>query len=98
VYRQIASYFSAQIAICKSSVSDAKSADDDSIAVAAAPAIDMPAMSLSNRLTESPSATTLYRATTGEYDLRPLGDDLPTGEGDELLVDILAESLPPLPL
>ena len=79
-------------------VSDARSADDDSIAVASAPAIDMPAMSLSNRLTESPSATTLYRTATGEYDLRPLSDDPPAVEGDELLADILAESAPALPL
>jgi uncharacterized protein YkwD len=77
-------------------ISDTKSVDNDSIAVASAPAIDMPAMSLSNRPAESPSATTLYRATTGEYDLRPLSDDPPAIEGDELLVDILAESLPPL--
>jgi hypothetical protein len=32
-------------------------------------------------------------AATGEYDLRPLGDELSTtGEGDDLLADILAES------
>ncbi|MDP6635789.1 MAG: metallophosphoesterase [Phycisphaerae bacterium] len=39
------------------------------------------------------SAGTLQRAATGEYDLRPLGDDPPDGEGDDLLADILAESL-----
>jgi hypothetical protein len=32
-------------------------------------------------------------AATGEYDLRPLGDELATdGEGGDLLADILAES------
>jgi len=86
---------------------DGSDADDDSIATAAsAPAIDL--------LAESPSATshipepqpisvgssaaTLYRAATGEYDLRSLGDDLPAGESDDLLADILAESALAAPL
>ena len=44
-------------------------------------------------------ATTLYRAATAEYDLRPLSDDLATdGEADDLLADILAESPLPVPL
>ena len=81
---------------------DAKNVNNDSIAAAAsAPAIDL--------LVESPSAagyisgpqpilagssaTTLYRAATAGYDLRPVGDDLSIdGQGDDLLADILAES------
>ena len=43
-------------------------------------------------------ATTPYRAATGEYDLRPLGDDLPAHQGDDLPADILAESALALPL
>ena len=80
---------------------DDSDASDDSIAAAAsAPAVDL--------LVESPPAvdyisgrqpisvgspeTAPYRAATAEYDLRPLGDDPPTGETDDLLADILAES------
>jgi hypothetical protein len=37
-------------------------------------------------------------AATTEYDLRPLSDDSGTGEGDDLLTDILAESALMLPL
>jgi hypothetical protein len=38
-------------------------------------------------------------AATGEYDLRPLGDDVTDyGEGDDLLVDVLAESVLGIPL
>jgi hypothetical protein len=44
------------------------------------------------------SATTLQRAVTGEYDLRPLGDDLVAGQADDLLADILAESALEVPL
>jgi hypothetical protein len=44
------------------------------------------------------TATTLYRAAMEEYDLRPLGDDLDTGEVDDLLADILAESPLAIPL
>ena len=87
---------------------DDSDADDDSIAaIASAPAVDL--------LVESPSpgsyipgpqlisvglsATTLYRAATGGYDLRSLGDDLATdGEADDLLADILAESTLAIPL
>ena len=81
-------------------------ANDDLITTAASvPAIDL--------LVESPSAggcipepqaisggsaaTTLQRAATSEYDLRPLGDDPVAGEGDDLLADILAESALALP-
>ncbi|MDP6547218.1 MAG: dockerin type I domain-containing protein, partial [Phycisphaerae bacterium] len=39
------------------------------------------------------TATTLQRAATTEHDLRPLSDDLDTGDdGDDMLADILAES------
>ena len=76
--------------------------DDSIAAVLPAPAVDLLHV-------ESPSAagyisgpqaisvglpaTTLYRAATGEYDLRPLGDDIASdASGDDLLVDVLAES------
>jgi len=78
----------------------------DDIPTASAPAVDL--------LVELPSAagyisepqtisgglpaTTLYRATTAEHDLRPLGDDLATGGEDDLLADILAESALVVPL
>jgi hypothetical protein len=81
---------------------DENSANTDPIAAAAsAPAIDL--------LIESPSAnayipgaqaisrrlptTTLYRAATAGYDLRPLSDDLAADSlADDLLIDVLAES------
>ena len=39
-----------------------------------------------------------FRAATTEHDLRPLSDDLETGDADDLLTDILAESALALPL
>ena len=38
------------------------------------------------------SATMVYREATGEYDLRPPGDDPAAGEADDLLVDVLEEA------
>ena len=82
-------------------------ASDDSIAAAAsAPAIDLLAespsaagyVSGSQAISGGPSAMTLYRAATVEYDLRPPSDDLLAGEADDLLADILAESALALPL
>ena len=86
-----------------SSPLDDNNANDDSIAAT------IPASAIDLLLVESPSeagyifgtqvisggrpAPTLQRAATAEYDLRPLGDDLPAaGEADDLLADILAES------
>ena len=71
-----------------------------------APAIDLLAKSPSpaGYISESQaisiglSVTTLYRAATGGYDLRPLGDDLVAGQADDLLADILAESALEVPL
>ena len=84
-----------------------RNANDDSIAAAAsAPAIDLLAelpsavgyISGPQPLSAGSSAATLYREATGEYDLRPLGDDPATdGEGD-LVADILAESALAVPL
>ena len=80
---------------------DDSDANDDSIVTATfAPAVDllMPSPSLASQIPEShpipvgSPATTLYRAATAEYDLRPLNDELPTVEADDLLTDILAES------
>jgi len=87
--------------------------DDSIAATAFAPAVDWAAMSLSNRVVDSllpgtyisepqpplpgSAATTLYHAATAEYDLRPLSDDLDTGESNALLADILAESALALP-
>jgi hypothetical protein len=78
-----------------------RDANDASIAaMETPPAIDPPAqwpsaggyISEPQPISVGLSATTLYRAATGEYDLRPLSDDPATdGQGD-LLADILAES------
>ena len=86
---------------------DDNDASDDSIATT------KPALAV-DLLVESPSAagyisgpqpisagttaTTLYRAATAEYDLRPLNDDLPADEADDPLADILAESPLAVPL
>ena len=92
--------------------SNRENASGDSItALASATAVDLLAMSLSNRLAESPSpdgyipkyqpisvgspATTLQHAATGEYDLRPLDDDPPT---DSEADDLLADILTESPL
>ena len=83
-------------------------------AATVAAVVDLLDMSLSNRVMPLPSAATyisrpqvisvglpaatLYLAATAEYDLRPLSDDLPTVEADDLLADILAESQLVVPL
>jgi len=81
--------------------------NDDSIAIiASAPAIDLIAESPSaasyisgpQAISGGSSAATLQLAAPSAYDLRPLGDDLPAGEADDLLADILAESALALPL
>ena len=85
---------------------DDNDASVDSITVAPlAPTIDLPAESLlaadyisGQPISGGSSVTTLQYAATGEYDLRPLGDELVTdGQGD-LLVDVLAESALAVPL
>ncbi|MDP6545185.1 MAG: fibronectin type III domain-containing protein [Phycisphaerae bacterium] len=88
--------------------SNSNDASDDSIAAAArAAAVDllMPSPLADGYISEPQaisggfSATRLQRAATGEYDLRPLGEDLVSGgEGDDLLADILAESPLAVPL
>ena len=86
---------------------DENDANDDSIAIiASAPAIDLLVESPSaagcisgpQAISGGSSATMLQRAATSAYDLRPMGGDLVTGEGDDLLADILAESALALPL
>ena len=85
---------------------DGRDATDDSVATAAsAPAVDllMPSLSAAGYISgpqpiSVDSLATQQRAATAEYDLRPLGDDLATGEGDDLLADILTESALVLPL
>ena len=74
-------------------------ANDDSIAaIASAPVVDLLLVELPSAggYVSEPrpiSAVTLYRAATAEYDLRPLSDDPAAyGQGDDLLVDVLAES------
>ena len=80
---------------------DNNDASGDVIAtVASAPAVDLLAESPSaggyisgaQAISGSRPATTLYRAATAEYNLRPLGDDLATGGEGDLWADILAES------
>ena len=82
-------------------------AGDDSIAAAAsAPPVDLllespPAVDYISGpppISVGSPATAPYRAATVEYDLQPLGDDLPTGGEADLLVDILAESPLAVPL
>ena len=74
---------------------------DDTPVVNSAVAVDllMPSQSAAGYISGAQAisvglpATMLYRVATAEYDLRPLGDDPASdGEGDELLVDVLAES------
>jgi hypothetical protein len=80
---------------------DDRDASDDIIAVTASAAdIDliMPPSSAGylsgpEAISAGSPAVTLQLAATAEYDLRPLMDDLPTGGADDLLVDLLAESL-----
>ena len=97
----------------------ANDASDDSTATtASAPAIDLLVESPDSCIPEpqlisvGSSATTLYRAATGENDLRPLGDDLlagsvtdPAADGlyiplgtDDTFPDLLAESPVAIPL
>ena len=86
---------------------DDSDANDDSIATTAlAPAVDLlvesPSptnyISGSQPISVGSSATTFYRAAMAEYDPRPLSDDLPAGDADDLLADILAESPLAVPL
>ena len=73
---------------------------------ASAPAIDLLAelqsavgyISEPKPISVSSPATKLHRAATAEYDLQPLDEDLGTGEADDLLADILAESVLAVPL
>ncbi|MDP6546488.1 MAG: pre-peptidase C-terminal domain-containing protein, partial [Phycisphaerae bacterium] len=80
--------------------------NDPSTAAASAVAIDLllPSPSATGYISEpglisvgSPT-TTLQRAATSEYDLRPLSDDMAVDEVDDSLADILAESALALPL
>jgi len=76
--------------------------DGAAVVMASAPAVDLLAESLSpgEYIPETPaiSAGSSQLAATAEYDLRPLSDDLDAGDADELLADILAESLLTVPL
>ena len=82
---------------------NANNASEDPIATAAfEPAIDLLAELTSaagyvsglQEISAGRPAATQQRAATAEYDLRPLRDDPPAGETDELLAGILAESPP----
>jgi len=102
---QVAS--SPAIPVTGESVNDSSADNARVVPAVSGLAANLPAMSLSNRLTESrgtctpepwlivSATTTLYRAATAAYDLRTLGDDILAGRvndpGDGLCIPIGAD-------